>query len=80
MCTTPYARAFCWFGASAVEARIQHEFRSSPEGTVLHHVAESELHGLYRLMKPIVAVVGRGERRRNVEALKRSLESEDVAA
>ena len=31
-------------------------------------------------MKPIVAVVGRGERRRTVAALKRSLESEDVAA
>ncbi len=69
-----------WFGAPAVEARPQYEFRASPEGTVLHHVAESELHGLFRLMKPIVAVVGRGERRRTVEALKRSLESEDIAA
>jgi uncharacterized protein YndB with AHSA1/START domain len=69
-----------WFGAPAVEAHIRYEFRAAPEGTVLHHVAESELHGIFRLMRPVVAVVGRGERRRTVEALKRSLETGKVAA
>jgi uncharacterized protein YndB with AHSA1/START domain len=65
-----------WFGARAIEARIEYEFRAVPQGTALHHVAESELHGLFRLMRPMVARVGRSERERTVNALKRSLESE----
>jgi hypothetical protein len=69
-----------WFGAPAVEAHLRYEFRAVPEGTAVHHVAESELHGVFRLMRPVVAVVGRGERRRTVSALKRSLEADKASA
>jgi len=69
-----------WFGRPVVEARLQYEFRAVPRGTALHHVAGSELHGLLRLMRPIVAVIGGGERQRTVRALKRSLESDNTGA
>ena len=65
-----------WFGAPVVAARIEYRFSPHPQGTAVHHVAESELHGIFRLMRPLVAVIGRGERRRTVTALKRSLESD----
>jgi uncharacterized protein YndB with AHSA1/START domain len=69
-----------WFGALVVAARIEYDFSPDPRGTAVHHVGESELHGIFRLMRPMVAVIGRGERRRTVTALKRSLESETSAA
>jgi uncharacterized protein YndB with AHSA1/START domain len=69
-----------WFGAPVVDTRLHYEFRAVPQGTALHHVAESDLHGLFRLMKPMVGVIGRGERARTVKALKRSLESGDSGA
>jgi hypothetical protein len=69
-----------WFGALVVVARIEYDFSPDSRGTAVHHVGESELHGIFRPMRPMVAVIGRGERRRTVTALKRSLESETSAA
>jgi hypothetical protein len=43
--------------------------------TIVHHVAEGELFGLMRLMKPVAALLARSERARTVESLRRSLES-----
>jgi uncharacterized protein YndB with AHSA1/START domain len=63
-----------WFGVPVAETRLQYEFRDAPGGTAVHHVAETDLFGPFRLMKPIVAVIGRGERRRTLTALKQSLE------
>ncbi len=63
-----------WFGSPVVEARLQYELTPVPRGTALHHLGESDLFGAFRLMKPMLAVIGRGERRRTVRALKRSLE------
>jgi uncharacterized protein YndB with AHSA1/START domain len=65
-----------WFGIPVVDAHLQYEFTAVSQGTAVHHVAESQFHGLFRLMRPFVAVIGRGERRRTVSALKRSLESD----
>ncbi len=64
-----------WFRSPVVEARLRYEFVPVPEGTAVHHVAESELHGIFRVMRPMVIIIGRGERRRTVRALKKSLES-----
>jgi uncharacterized protein YndB with AHSA1/START domain len=64
-----------WFGAPVVEARAHYDLESTPEGTIVHHVAESTLFGAFRLMKPMVSLIGRGERHRTVESLKRSLEA-----
>jgi uncharacterized protein YndB with AHSA1/START domain len=65
-----------WFGAPVVEARVRYELEPTPEGTAVHHVAESTLFGAFRVMKPMVGIIGRGERRRTVGSLKKSLEAE----
>jgi hypothetical protein len=70
-----YQETLRWLGALVVVGRIEYKFSPDPQGTAVHHVAESELHGIFRLMRPVVAVIGRGERRRTVAAMKRSLES-----
>jgi uncharacterized protein YndB with AHSA1/START domain len=64
-----------WFGAPVLEARLRYDLEPTPEGTAVHHVAESTLFGAFRVMKPMVGVIGRGERRRTVESLKKSLEA-----
>ena len=64
-----------WFGAPVVEARARYDLESTPEGTIVHHVAESTLFGAFRVMKPMVGLIGRGERHRTLEALKKSLEA-----
>ena len=71
-----YTETLRWFGAPVVVARIEYKFSPDPGGTAVHHIAESELHGIFRLMRPMVAIIGRGERQRTVTALKRSLESD----
>jgi uncharacterized protein YndB with AHSA1/START domain len=75
-----YTETLRWFGALAVVVRIEYAFSPGPGGTAVHHVAESELHGIFRLMRPMVAVIGRGERQRTVTALKRSVESDTSGA
>jgi hypothetical protein len=42
---------------------------------MVHHVAEGELFGWMRLMKPMAALMAKSERARTVGSLKRSLES-----
>ena len=74
-----YEETLSWFGDPVVVARVEYTFSPDPRGTAVHHVAESELHGIFRLMRPMVAVIGRGERQRTVTALKRSLESDTNA-
>ncbi len=71
-----YKETLRWFGAPVVVARIEYAFSRDPRGTAVHHVGESELHGIFRLMRPMVAVIGRGERHRTVAAMKRSLEAD----
>ena len=44
-----YQERLRWFGRQVLDARISYEFRATPGGTAIHHVAESELHGVFRL-------------------------------
>jgi len=32
------------------------------QGTAVHHEGESDLYGIFKVMRPMVAVIGRGER------------------
>ena len=64
-----------WFGSDLMEARPEYLLESDRDKTIVYHVAEGELFGLMRLMKPVAALLARSERRRTVEALRRSLES-----
>lgn len=43
--------------------------------TRVHHIAEAHLHGLFKLIQPLIRIMARRERRRTVKALKESLES-----
>ena len=65
-----------WFGSEVMEARPAYILEADRDKTIVHHVAEGELFGLMRLMKPAAALLARSERARTVEALRRSLESD----
>jgi uncharacterized protein YndB with AHSA1/START domain len=65
-----------WFGSELMEARPEYVLESEQDTTIVHHVAEGELFGVMRLMKPVAALMARSERARTVESMRRSLESE----
>ena len=65
-----------WFGSDLMEARPEYFLEADQETTIVHHVAEGELFGLMRSMKPVAALLARSERARTVESLRRSLESD----
>ena len=57
------------------EARPEYLLEAYQGKTIVHHVAEGELFGWMRLMKPMAALMAKCERTRTVGSLKRSLES-----
>ena len=65
-----------WFGSELMEARPEYILEADRDKTIVHHVAEGELFGMMRLMKPVAALLARSERARTVESLRRSLESD----
>ena len=69
-----------WFGSDLMEARPAYVLRADGDKTIVHHVAEGELFGVMRLIKPAAALLARGERARTVESLRRSLESHEAQA
>src|SRR5690349_5943336 len=62
------------FGSDLMEARPGYVLEADRDKTVVHHVAEGELFGVMRLMKPVAALLARSERSRTVKSLRRSLE------
>ena len=64
-----------WFGAELMEARPEYVLESDGDKTIVHHVAEGELFGVMRLMKPMAALMARSERTRTLKSLRRSLEA-----
>ena len=65
-----------WFGSAVTEARPEYFLETDREKTIVHHVAEGELFGWMRLMKPAAALLAKSERARTLESLRRSLESD----
>jgi uncharacterized protein YndB with AHSA1/START domain len=63
------------FGSDLMEARPEYRLEADQDRTIVHHVAEGELFGLMRLMKPVAALMARSERTRTVKSLRRSLET-----
>jgi len=59
-----------------MEARPNYILEADRDKTIVHHVAEGQLFGVMRLMKPVAALLARSERARTVRSLRRSLESE----
>ena len=66
-----------WFGSDLMEARPEYFLEADQETTIVHHVAEGELFGFMRLMKPVAALLARSERARTVESLRRSRDSDE---
>ena len=64
-----------WFGSEVMEARPEYFLEADQGKTIVIHVAEGELFGWMRLMKPMAALMAKSERARTVGSLKRSLES-----
>jgi uncharacterized protein YndB with AHSA1/START domain len=64
-----------WFGSDLMEARPEYVLEADRDRTIVHHIAEGELFGLMRLMKPVAALLARSERTRTIKSLRRSLES-----
>ena len=65
-----------WFGSEVMEARPEYFLEADGERTILHHVAEGDLFGWMRLMKPVAALMAKYERSRTLRSLRRSLESD----
>jgi hypothetical protein len=65
-----------WFGSTVTEARPEYFLEADQARTIVHHVAEGELFGWMRLMKPAAALLARSERARTLKSLRRSLESD----
>jgi uncharacterized protein YndB with AHSA1/START domain len=65
-----------WFGSASAEARPKYFLEADQARTLVHHVAEGELFGWMRLMKPAAALMARSERTRTLKSLRRSLESD----
>jgi hypothetical protein len=65
-----------WFGSDLMEARPEYLLEPDRDRTIVHHIAEGELFGVMRLMKPVAALLARSERTRTVKSLRRSLEAE----
>jgi uncharacterized protein YndB with AHSA1/START domain len=63
-----------WLGVEVMEVRPAYDLVSTQTGTEVRHTAEGRLFGIFGLMEPVVARVARGERKRTLESLKRSLE------
>lgn len=69
-----------WFGTNVMEARPSYLLESEHGATTVRHVAEGELFGMFRVIKPVTALLAKRERRLILEALKRSLEATDGSA
>jgi uncharacterized protein YndB with AHSA1/START domain len=65
-----------WFGSDVMEARPEYFLEADQERTIVHHVAEGELFGWMRMMKPVAALMANSERTRTVASLRRPLESD----
>ena len=61
-----------WFGSVLSEARPAYTLESDGTSTVVHHVAEGELYGWMRLMRPGAAWMADRERSRTLRSLQRS--------
>ena len=75
-----FSETLRWFDSELMEARALYVLEADGDRTIVHHVAEGELFGLMRLMKPVAALLARSERTRTVKSLKRSLESDRPGA
>jgi uncharacterized protein YndB with AHSA1/START domain len=61
-----------WPGGARADARMEYVLEANHGGTAVHHVAQTELTGWMRLMKPVARLMVRSERKRTLRSLSRS--------
>jgi uncharacterized protein YndB with AHSA1/START domain len=61
-----------WPGGAKADARMDYVLEANHGGTVVHHVAQTELTGWMRLMRPVARLMVRSERKRTLRSLSRS--------
>lgn len=71
-----FSETLTWFGRPLTQARPSYVLEADGDSTVVHHVAEGELYGPMRWMKPAAAWMATRERTRTLASLKRSLEGD----
>ncbi len=71
-----FSETLSWFGRPLTQARPSYVLEADGDWTVVHHVAEGELYGPMRLLKPATAWMATRERTHTLDSLKRSLEGE----
>lgn len=65
------------WGLRAMDGWPGYELEPAGKGrTRVRHVARGQLYGLFNLLRPLIQRIAEGERRRTVNALKKSLESD----
>ena len=77
-----FSETLSWFGRPVTQARPSYVLEvgdrdGGGESTVVHHVAEAELHGPMRLFRPVVAWMVTRERTHTLVSLERALAAED---
>lgn len=60
-------------GTPIFESRPGYELKAVGNRTAIRHVAEAELHGLYKLLEPLIYPIARAERKRVLDSLEDSL-------
>jgi hypothetical protein len=65
------------FGIEIGESRPGYKLEPREDYTRLFHHAEGNFYGLFRLFEPLLVIIARAERKRTINALKKSLESVD---
>jgi hypothetical protein len=60
---------------NVMESRPGYRLEAVEDGTKVHYLAAGRLYGIFKLLQPYVAIRARGERKRTVAALKKSLEA-----
>ena len=66
-----------WFGSPRTQARPEYVLEGDENATVIHHVAEGELYGWMRVMKPGAAWMAKRERSRTLRSLERSFQLDE---
>lgn len=66
-------------GTPIFESRPSYVLEPTAEGTTVHHHAEAEFHGLFKILEPVGYFVARRERTRVLDSLERSLTGPSTA-
>ena len=68
-----------WGGLRVMEVCPAYSLQAEDGSTRLHHVHEGQLYGVFKLAQPAVAMIVRRERKRTIDALKKSFGSSPSA-